>query len=164
MTTKFPMPPAPEGPTPAAAPSQPEAETPSPTALAGLRDLARERLGPQPDKAGPSATRTMAAIVRDLKGMPEILVAREHTHKIKLQRRGKLGAITIEYEVKITSMAVGYANFPDIDPTTTKLYRYAFQPARGEAGEWHRLDDGGELIEDVKRALMKLYPELGSST
>ena len=183
MTTKFPMPtppaaaPAPSpsapsaSPSPAASPSPGamsagssaalDAETPAPTTLASLRDRARERLGPQPDKAGPAATRTMAAIVRDLKGMPEILVAREHTHKIKLQRRGKLGAITIEYQVKIASMEVGYAHFPDIDPTTTRLYRYAFQPAVGDAGEWHRLDDGGELIEDVKRALLKLYPELG---
>src|SRR5690242_9083751 len=62
----------------------PEADSP-PTALAGLRALARERLGPEPDKAGPAATRTMAAIVRDLKGMPEILVTREHTHRIKLR-------------------------------------------------------------------------------
>ena len=107
-----------------AAPADPEAQTPAPpTALAGLRDLARDRLSPQPDKAGPSATRTMAAIVRDLKGMPEILVAREHTHKIKLQRRGKLGAITIEYQAKIAALEVGHAHFPDMDPTTTKLYR-----------------------------------------
>lgn len=171
MTTKFPMPtppaaapsaaPAATPSAPGSSPGSPDAETPAPTALAGLRDLARERLGPQPDKAGPAATRTMATIVRDLKGMPEILVAREHTHKIKLQRRGKLGAITIEYQVKIASMEVGYAHFPDIDPTTTRLFRYAFQPAVGDAGEWHRLDDGGELIEDVKRALLKLYPELG---
>lgn len=144
-------------------PAEPEGPTPAPplTALAGLRDLARERLGPQPDKAGPSATRTMAAIVRDLKGMPEILVAREHTHKIKLQRRGKLGAITIEYQVKIAALEVGYAHFPDIDPTTTKLYRYTLV-TKGEGDEWHRIDDGGELIDDVKRALLKLYPELGS--
>ncbi len=145
-----------------AAPADPEAQTPAPpTALAGLRDLARDRLSPQPDKAGPSATRTMAAIVRDLKGMPEILVAREHTHKIKLQRRGKLGAITIEYQAKIAALEVGHAHFPDMDPTTTKLYRYTFAPAKGPEGEWHRIDDGGELIDDVKRALLKLYPELG---
>ena len=155
MTTK-PLPTPPN-----AAPS--EQDTPAPTALAALRDLARERLGPQPDKAGPAATRTMAAVVRDLKGMPDILVAREHTHKIKLQRRGKLGAITIEYQPKIASLEVGYANFPDIDPTTTKLFRYVFAPDKGEAGEWHRIDDGGEIIDDVRRALLKLYPELGPS-
>ena len=154
MTTK-PTPPPPN----AAAPDQ---ETPAPTALAALRDLAREKLGPQPDKAGPAATRTMATVVRDLKGMPDILVAREHTHKIKLQRRGKLGAITIEYQPKIASMEVGYANFPDIDPTTTRLYRYVFIAEKGEHGEWHRIDDGGELIDDVRRALLKLYPELSA--
>jgi len=105
--------------------------------------------------------KSYAAIVRDLKGMPEILVAREHTHKIKLQRRGKLGAITIEYQAKIAALEVVHAHFPDMDPTTTKLYRYTFAPAKGPEGEWHRIDDGGELIDDVKRALLKLYPELG---
>ena len=132
-----------------------------PTALAGLRDLALERLGPEPDKAGPSAMRTMAAIVRDLKGMPEILVAREHTHKIKLQRRGKVGAVTIEYHAKITALEVGFLNFPDADPTTIKLHRYTYSETRVPAGEWVRLDDGGELIEDVRRTLLRLYPELG---
>lgn len=138
-----------------------EDKGPAPTALADLRDRARDRLGPQPDKAGPSATRTMAAIVRDLKGMPEILVAREHTHKIKLQRRGKVGAITIEYQAKIAALEVGHANFADMDPTTTRLFRYTFIAAKGPEGEWHRIDDGGELIDDVKQALLKLYPELG---
>ncbi|MFO0585960.1 MAG: hypothetical protein U0441_00400 [Polyangiaceae bacterium] len=153
MTTK------PEATPPNAAP--PEQETPAPTALAALRDLARDRLGPQPDKAGPAATRTMATVVRDLKGMPDILVTREHTHKIKLQRRGKIGAISIEYQPKIASMEVGYANFSDIDPTTTRLFRYVFAAEKGPGGEWHRIDDGGELIDDVRRALLKLYPELG---
>lgn len=138
-----------------------ESDALPPTALARLRDLARERLGPEPDRAGPSAMRTMAAIVRDLKGMPEILVLREHTHKIKLQRRGKVGALTIEYLAKITAIEVGFLNFPDADPTTTKLHRYTFAAQRGPQGEWLRLDDGGELIEDVRRTLVKLYPELG---
>lgn len=137
-------------------PPPPETESP-PTALAGLRALARERLGPEPDKAGPAATRTMAAIVRDLKGMPEILVTREHTHRIKLQRRGKVGAVTLEYQVKIRAMEVGHVGFPEADPTTVKLHRYTWADTRGE---WHRLDDGGELIEDVRRALLRLYPEL----
>jgi hypothetical protein len=143
------------------APPPPEPEALPPTALAGLRDLAKDRLGPEPDVAGPAAMRTMAAVVRDLKGMPEILVAREHTHKIKLQRRGKVGAITIEYHAKIAVMELGFVNFADADPTTTKLHRYTFAAARGPSGEWLRLDDGGELIEDVRRTLMKLYPELG---
>lgn len=144
-----------------APPPPPESDALPPTALARLRDLAKERLGPEPDKAGPSAMRTMAAIVRDLKGMPEIVVAREHTHKIKLQRRGKVGALTIEYHAKITAIEVGFLNFSDADPTTTKLHRYTYAAARGPAGEWIRLDDGGELIEDVRRTLVKLYPELG---
>jgi hypothetical protein len=143
------------------APPAPENDALPPTTLADLRDLAKERLGPEPDKAGPAAMRTMAAVVRDLKGMPEILVAREHTHKIKLQRRGKVGAITIEYHAKIAVMELGFLNFADADPTTTKLHRYTFAPARGPSGEWLRLDDGGELIEDVRRTLLKLYPELG---
>jgi hypothetical protein len=145
------------------APPPPDPDLP-PTALARLRDLAKERLGPEPDKAGPSAMRTMAAIVRDLKGMPEVLVTREHTHKIKLQRRGKVGALTIEFHAKIAALEVGHLNFADADPTTTKLHRYTYAEARGPAGEWVRLDDGGELIEDVRRTLMKLYPELGETT
>jgi hypothetical protein len=131
-----------------------------PTALANLAALAREKMGPAPDKAGPAATRTMAAIVRDLKGMPEILVAREHTHKIKLQRRGKVGAITLEYHPNIRAMEVGHVGFPEADPTTVKLFRYTFAETSGSRGEWHRLDDGGELIEDVKEVLLRLYPEL----
>jgi len=130
------------------------------TALANLRSLAKERLGAEPDKAGPAATRTMAAVVRDLKGMPEILVTREHTHKIKLQRRAKIGAVTLEYHPNIRAMEVGFVGFPDADPTTVKLHRYTFAEARGTHGEWHRLDDGGELIGDVQQALLKLYPEL----
>ncbi len=132
-----------------------------PTSLAALRDLARERLGPEPDKAGPAAVRTMAAIVRDLKGMPEILVVRDHTHKIKLQRRGKVGGLTIEYHPKIVAMELGFLHFPEVDPSATKLFRYTFSPGLGADGEWHRLDDGGELIEDVKKNLLRLYPELG---
>ena len=141
-----------------AAPGEPEGLPP--TALASLRALAKERLGPEPDKAGPAATRTMAAVVRDLKGMPEILVTREHTHKIKLQRRGKIGGVTLEYHPNIRAMEVGYVGFPDADPTTVKLHRYTFAESKGTHGEWHRLDDGGEIIGDVHQALLKLYPEL----
>ncbi|MEZ4300341.1 MAG: hypothetical protein R3B70_35680 [Polyangiaceae bacterium] len=143
------------------APGAPENEALPPTALAELRDKAKERLGPEPDKAGPAAMRTMAAVVRDLKGMPEILVQREHTHKIKLQRRGKVGGVTIEFHAKIAAMEVGFLYQGDIDPTATKLHRYTFAADRGPSGEWRRLDDGGELIDDVRRTLLKLYPELG---
>jgi hypothetical protein len=143
-------------------PGPPEADALPATALADLRALAKERLGPEPDKAGPGATRAMAAVVRDLKGMPEILVTREHQQKIKLQRRGKIGAVTLEYHPNIRAMEVGFLGFPDADPTTTKLHRYTFFEGKGSHGEWHRLDEGGELFGDVRQALLKLYPELNS--
>ncbi|MBK8253725.1 MAG: hypothetical protein IPK82_13795 [Polyangiaceae bacterium] len=140
----------------------PEGDALPPTTLAELRDLAKARIGAEPDKAGPAAVRAMAAIVRDLKGMPEILVSREHTHKIKLQRKGKVGALTIEFQPKISIIEIGFLNFADADPTTTKLQRYTFAADKGPSGEWQRLDDGGELFQDVRQTLLKLYPELGA--
>jgi hypothetical protein len=130
-----------------------------PTALAGLAKLARERLGPEPDRAGPAAVRAMAAVVRDLKGMPEIVVQRESTHRIRIARRGKVGAIGLEYLPSIRAMELEYVGFPGADPTTVKSRRYAW--ASDDAGEWSRLDGGGELFGDIKEALVRLYPELG---
>jgi hypothetical protein len=128
------------------------------TALASLAQRARERLGPEPDRAGPAATKTLAAIVRDLKGMPEILVTRDGTHRIKLARRGKVGSLTLDYDQKVRFMQLELLGFPGSeDPTTARMFRYTLHH---ETGEWRRLDDAGEIIEDVRRALLRLYPEI----
>ena len=73
------------------------------------------------------------------------------------------GALTIEYHPKSAVIELGFLNFADADPTTTKLLRYTLVAAGGPSGSWQRLDDGGELIDDVRRTLLKLYPELGQS-
>src|SRR5258708_4673168 len=132
-----------------------------PTPLARLAALAKEKMGPEPDRAGPAATRTMAAIVRDLKGMPEILVTRDSTHRIKLARKGKIGALAVEYHPSIRAMsleAIGFST--DVDPVEKKMHRYTFFPDRGPNGEWLRLDDNGELFADVQQTLLRLYPEI----
>ena len=109
----------------------------------------------------------MAAIVRDLKGMPEILVTRENPMRLKLMRRGKVGAIFIEYHPKVRYVQVDYEDFPGMNPTSTRMFRYMFEVDRGDtvsaAGEWQRTDSGGELIDDVRNALLRLYPELGNA-
>lgn len=154
---------------PKVSPEDASSPAPPPTKLAEFARRARERLGPEPDRATPAATRTMAAIVRDLKGLPELVVKRESAFKLKLGRRGKVPAITIEYHEKIGAIELAYLAFPDTDPTTTKVRRYTFaegdaaSPKAGETGtgEWTRLDGGGELVDDVRDALAVIYPELG---
>jgi hypothetical protein len=133
------------------------------TALAQLAKAAKEKMRDRPDVESPAAIRTMAAIVRDLKGMPEILVTRENPMRLKLMRRGKVGAIYIEYHAKVRFVQVDYEDFPGMNPTSTKMFRYMFDAERGETGEWHRTDSGGELIDDVRSALLRLYPELGNA-
>jgi len=138
------------------------------TSLAALAKLAKEKLGPEPDLATPAATRTFAAIVRDLKGMPELLVTREHTHRLRLGRRGKVGSLGLEFRPNIRAIELSYIGFPGADPTTIKMHRYTYAAPPGahlpEAntplGKWHRMDEGGELIADVQDGLARLYPEL----
>jgi hypothetical protein len=139
-----------------------DADVLPPTALAQLAKTAKERMGDKPDVQSPAAIRTMAAIVRDLKGMPEIVVTRENPMRLKLMRRGKLGAVFIEYHPKVRYVQVDYEDFPGMNPTSTKMHRYMFDADRGKTGEWSRTDDGGELIDDVRVALLRLYPELGA--
>ncbi|MBK6514779.1 MAG: hypothetical protein IPM79_33530 [Polyangiaceae bacterium] len=138
-----------------------EEDAPKETSLAELARLARERMGPEPDFATPAALSTLAAVVRDLKGMPQLTVSREHKHRLRLGRRGKVGSLGLEYHPKIHALELGFLNWPGLDPTSMKVYRYTFDKEKGAAGEWHRMDDGGEFIEDVRDALSKLYPELG---
>lgn len=149
---------------PGAAPPPDEDETAPPlqTPLAALAKLAREKLGPEPDLATPAATKTLAAVVRDLKGMPELLVTREHKYRLKLGRRGKVGALGLEYYPNIRALELSYIGFPGADPTTIKMHRYTYFASKGVAGEWHRMDDGGEFIEDVQAGISRLYPEIAN--
>lgn len=138
-----------------------DADALPPTPLADLARVARERLGQEPDRAGPAATRAMAAVVRDLKGMPEILVTRDGTHAITIARRGKIGGLTIEYRPAIRAIEITYGDFSvDPDPLAKKLHRYTFSPGDGPHGAWRRLDEASELFADVRATLLRLYPEL----
>ncbi len=129
------------------------------TKLADLAAKARAKIGKEPDKAGISATRTFAAIVRDLKGMPEISVSRESNMKIRVGRRGKVGGITLEYIANIVAIELNYLSF-STEPTDVKVRRYTLGAEEG-SDEWLRLDRGGELLADVREAMLKLYPEIG---
>jgi hypothetical protein len=139
---------------------EPEAALP-PTKLAYFARKAVERLTPEPDQAGPAAIRTMAAIVRDLDGLPEVSITRESKHRLRLGRRGKVLALALEYKLPIRALELEYLNLPGADPTSPKFRRYTYYADRGENGSWHRMDDGGELIDDVQDAFALLYPELG---
>jgi hypothetical protein len=134
-----------------------------PTKLADFAKRAVEKLTPEPDKAGPAAIRTMAAIVRDLDGLPEVSITRESKHRLRLGRRGKVLSLALEYKPNIRALELEYINLPGADPTATKFRRYTFHVDRGALGEWHRMDDGAELIDDVQAAFAILYPELGRS-
>lgn len=131
-----------------------------PTPLARLAQIAKEKMGPEPDRATPAAMRAMAAIVRDLKGMPEILVTRESTHRIKLARKGKVGALAVAYDAAVRAMTLELIDFPGEEELSKKKHRFTFFPDRGEAGEWIRLDDSGELFADVEAMIVRLYPEI----
>jgi hypothetical protein len=137
-------------------------EAPQLTPLAALAKAAREQLGPEPDYATPAADSTLAAIVRDLKGMPELTVSREHKHRLRLGRRGKVGALGLEYRPNIRALELSFIGFPGSDPTTVKMHRYTFLADKGPKGEWHRMDEGGEFMEDVHAGISRLYPELAT--
>lgn len=125
------------------------------TGLADLARLAKDRLKPEPDRFGPSATRAMAAIVRDLKGLPDLLVSRETSSRLRLGRKGKVGSVVVEYQPKILAIEVSLEGFSDVD-LGERSRRYTLQ-----AEKWQRLDGGGELFADLREHLVRIYPELG---
>jgi hypothetical protein len=147
----------------AAAPAPPAAEPEDDLPATGLRDLvgrAAERFGPTPDRHGPAAVRAMAAIVRDLKGMPNLVVNRESGQRMRLSRRNKVGAITIEYQPNILAIQLAVEGFSGEDPTGPKFRRYTL-----EDDHWVRLDGSGEdLFADLRTAILRIYPELGPPT
>jgi hypothetical protein len=127
------------------------------TSLAGLVAAAREKmLAAKVDRHGPAALKAMAAVVRDLKGMPELSITRESSTRLKLSRKGKVGFVTIEYDPSILTIEVAAGGFTEArEPGAPKSQRYALQ---GE--EWAHMEGGGDLFSEIKTHLMRLYPEL----
>lgn len=131
-----------------------------PTPLASLVDAAKEALATKPDRHGPAAVKAMAAIVRDLKGMPDLSVTRESAARLRLARRGKVGFIVIDYDSVVSTMQVEVGGFSDpVAPGTPKSHRYALQ---GET--WTQMDGGGDFFADLRAHVLRLYPELANKT
>ncbi len=131
-----------------------------PTALASLVAAAKETMVVKPDRHGPAAVRAMAAVVRDLKGMPDLSVTRESATRLRLARRGKVGFIVIDYDAAVLSMQVEVGGFSEpVAPGTPKSHRYALQ---GET--WTQMAGGGDLFTDLKAHVVRLYPELAAKT
>lgn len=142
----------------APAPPAPEADALPPTRLAALVGRAKERMVVEPDRAGPASVKAMAAVVRDLKGMPELSVSREGSHRMRLGRRGKIGSIVLEYQPAIRAMELSVEGFSEpAQPGAVKVHRYTLQVD----DTWRRLDEVGELFADIQEAIERLYPELG---
>ncbi len=133
----------------------PDADLPR-TALADLVDLAKEKLQPEVDRHGPAATKAMAAVVRDLKGLPDLVATRESGARLRLGRRGKVGFVTIEYQPKILAIEVRAGGFSDDDPLAPKARRYTLHE-----DVWRELDAESELFADLRAHLVRIYPELG---
>jgi len=141
-----------------------DAETPTddlpPTELASLVARAKEKVQPEPDRHGPAAVKAMAAIVRDLKGMPELSVTRESGARIKLSRKNKVGHVVVEYDPKALYIEVSAGGFPSdvIEPGAPKGHRHTLHD-----GVWSRMDGGGDLFSEVRAGLVRLYPELAEA-
>ena len=131
-----------------------------PTPLASLVAAAKEAMVAKPDRHSPAAVKAMAAVVRDLKGMPDLSVTRESATRLRLARKGKVGFIVIDYDAAVLSMQVEVGGFSDpVPPGTPKSHRYALQE-----DTWTRMDGGGDLFSELKTHLVRLYPELAGKT
>lgn len=134
-------------------------ETPDelpPTPLARLAAEAKDKMAAKPERHGPAAVKAMAAVVRDLRGMPDIAVTREGPAKLRIGRRGKVGFIVLAYDEAITAMDVTVGGFSEPRaPGARASDRYALQ---GEA--WVHMSGGGDLFTDLRDHILKLYPEL----
>ncbi len=129
----------------------------APTTLADLAARAREQLTDEPDRHRPAAIRALAAVVRDLKGMPGLLVTREGA-RIRIVRAGRVGALVLEYRHSMLAIEVQLDGFPSMPPGVPRSFRYTLQaPER-----WVRLDptDPSDLFDDLRERLLALYPEL----
>lgn len=135
-------------------PADPNDELP-PTPLADLVKAAKEKIHPEVDRHGPAATRAMAAVVRDLKGLPELSVSRESATRLRLSRKGKVGHVIIEYLPKILAIEVSVGGLSGDDPLAPKSHRYGL-----EGEEWTRLDGAGDLFGELRSHMLRIYPEL----
>ncbi len=129
----------------------------APTTLADLAARAREQLTDEPDRHRPAAIRALAAVVRDLKGMPGLLVTREGA-RIRIVRAGKVGALVLEYRHSMLAIELQLDGFPSMPPGVPRSFRYGLQPPE----RWLRLDPGdpSDLFDDLRERLLALYPEL----
>ena len=126
------------------------------TALASLVSAAKEKLTTKPDRHGPAAVKAMAAVVRDLKGMPDLSVTRETSTRLRLGRKGKVGFIVIEYDPAILALQVSVGGFSDPREPGTPAERYSLQ---GET--WMHMGGGGDFFAELRAHLLRIYPELG---
>jgi hypothetical protein len=127
-----------------------------PTPLASLVAAAKEKMAPKPDRHGPAAVRAMAAVVRDLKGMPDLLVTRESATRLRIGRRNRVGFIVLAYDAAISSIDVSIGGFSEPQlPGDPSSHRYALH---GDA--WVRMDGGDEMFDDLRVHMLRLYPEL----
>jgi hypothetical protein len=127
-----------------------------PTPLVNLVARAKEALAPKEDRHGPAAIKAMAAVVRDLAGMPGLIVTRETQTRLKLARKGKVGFVTLWYDAAVVTMHVEVGGFYEgREPGSPKSDRYLLQGTT-----WHRMDGEGELFADLRTHLVRIYPEL----
>jgi hypothetical protein len=125
------------------------------TSLASLVSAAKEKMVVKPDRHGPAAVKAMAAVVRDLKGMPDLSVTRESTNRLKLARKGKVGFIVIDYDPAILTLEVSVGGFSDVREPGTPAERYSLQEET-----WMHMGGGGDFFSELRTHLLRIYPEL----
>jgi hypothetical protein len=137
-------------------PDDPPADELPPTALASLVTAAKEKFVAKPDRHGPAAVKAMAAVVRDLKGMPELSIVRESATRLRLTRKGRDGFVVIEYDAAVLSIDVSAGGFGDArDPGAKKADRFGLQ-----GDQWMRMEGGGDIFTELHAQVLRLYPEL----
>jgi hypothetical protein len=98
----------------------------------------------------------MAAVVRDLKGMPDLSVTRESSTRLRLTRKNKVGFLVIEFDSAIGCIDLSQGGFTEARvPGAPKSLRFALQ-----GDDWTGMEGGGDLFTEIRTALLKLYPEL----
>ncbi len=142
--------------TPDETPPPPATEELPVTPLASLVAKAKEHMAARPDRHGPAAVKAMAAIVRDLKGMPELTAARDSASKLRLTRKGRVGHVVIEFDAAIACMIVTVGGFSEERaPGDGKPAKFALH---GDV--WQSMEGGDDLFADIHARILKLYPEL----
>src|SRR5579871_4750298 len=136
-------------------PPEPHDELPA-TPLAGLVTQAKEKFADKPDRHGPAAVKALAAVVRDLKGMPELSVAREGSTRLRLSRKGRVGFVVVEFDAAILTMHLSTGGFVDEKrPGDAKTEKFGLH-----GDTWVSMDGGADLFAELRTLVLKLYPEL----